>query len=182
MNFIDIFVLVPALWFTYKGFRKGLIFELSSIVALFLGTWVAINFSNKVGEWLNIGGNYAEIISFAITFALIIAAVYIISKAAEKIVEITISDMANKVFGAIFGALKILLIASIFFKFLNSYDPHGLIIKNSTKEESISYRFVEPIAEKTLPAFRSAMDRLGRQNLYQENETETEIETNEADI
>jgi len=52
MNFIDIFVAALLLWFGYKGFKKGLVFELVSIVALSLGIYGGLKFSDRTAESL----------------------------------------------------------------------------------------------------------------------------------
>ena len=46
MNYIDIFLLVPLLWGAFKGFKKGLIIEVVSLIALGLGIWGGVHFSD----------------------------------------------------------------------------------------------------------------------------------------
>lgn len=177
MNFLDILIIIPAIWFAYKGFSKGLVFELASIIALILGTWVAINFSNMLGEFINIDGPYVDIIFFIITFAAVLFAVYLIAKAIEKAVNLTISETANKLLGAIFGAFKIAFILSVIFKFILSFDHHELFIKAEVKENSKLLPIVQPIAPAVLPAFRNAIDSLN----VKPQEDNVEIESDEIE-
>ena len=44
MGMIDVFLVVPLLWGAYKGFKKGLIVEVFSLVALVLGIIAAVYF------------------------------------------------------------------------------------------------------------------------------------------
>ena len=178
MSFLDILIIIPAVWFAYKGFSKGLVFEVASIIALILGTWVAINFSNMLGEFINIDGPYVDIIFFIITFAAVLFVVYIIAKAIEKAVSITIYETANKLLGAIFGAFKIAFIMSVIFKFILSFDHHELFIKAEVKENSKLLPIIQPIAPTVLPAFRNAIDSI--QSISKEK-SEEEIEASETE-
>ena len=45
MNYLDIIIAVPLLYGLIKGFSNGLVKEVTSLLALFIGVYVAINFS-----------------------------------------------------------------------------------------------------------------------------------------
>ena len=53
MNFIDIILIIPIIWFIYKGFKKGFIIEIASLIALFLGIYVAIHFSGNITSFID---------------------------------------------------------------------------------------------------------------------------------
>jgi len=110
MNFIDIIILIPILWGAYKGFTKGFISELSTLVALFLGIWGAIHFASFIANFLidsfNMSNKYVPIISFAITFILIVIAVHFIAKLLTKLIKAVSLNLINKLAGAAFGILK----------------------------------------------------------------------------
>ena len=155
MNFIDILIIVPTIWYAFKGFRKGLIFELAGIVALIAGTWIAINFSNKTADIIGLTGKYVDIIAFIITFAIVIFLVYIFAKFIEKIVTFVIPEFLNNIGGAVVGGFKIVLIISILLYFINSLDKFELFIKKDKKESSLFYKPVISIAPLIFPDFRT---------------------------
>lgn len=176
MNFLDLLIIIPVIWFAYKGFSKGLVFGIASLIALVLGTWVAVNFSNMLGNFINLDGPYVDIVFFILTFVGVLFAVYIVAKAIEKIVTITISETANKLLGALFGAFKIAFILSVIFKFILSFDHHELFLKAKVKENSKLLPIIQPIAPAVLPAFRNAIDNI-HSKTNDNSETEaTEIE------
>ena len=76
MNIIDIIILVPFAWFAYTGFKKGLVIGVASLAALILGIYAALYFSGIVAGFmtdnLNIKTDYLPIISFIITFPVVI--------------------------------------------------------------------------------------------------------------
>ena len=70
MNFLDI-VIIGAIGFgAWKGFSKGLVIEVFSFVAFFLGLWAGIHFSDGVAaflkESLTIKSEYLPAISFTV--------------------------------------------------------------------------------------------------------------------
>ena len=52
MHYIDIVILIPLLWGAYRGFMKGFIVSISTFLALILGVYGAINFSDFVSKFL----------------------------------------------------------------------------------------------------------------------------------
>jgi len=46
MSNIDIILIVPVVWGLYQGFKKGLVIQVTSFIALGLGIYGAINFSS----------------------------------------------------------------------------------------------------------------------------------------
>ena len=52
MGVLDIIFIIPIIWLTYKGFSKGLIIELTTLAALFLGIYVSLHFSTYTANFL----------------------------------------------------------------------------------------------------------------------------------
>jgi membrane protein required for colicin V production len=80
MNFIDIIICIPLIYAAYKGFKHGLIIEVFTLLALFVGLYVGIHFSDFVAnflketlEWESV---YLPIISFTLVFLAVGAMVY----------------------------------------------------------------------------------------------------------
>ena len=75
MNILDLIILIPLAWSAYKGFSKGLIISVASLLALLLGIYGSIRFSDITSGYLidhfEFSSQYLPIISFAITFILI---------------------------------------------------------------------------------------------------------------
>ena len=47
MNFLDILILIPILYGAYKGFKHGFVIELFTLLAILVGIYVGIHFSEK---------------------------------------------------------------------------------------------------------------------------------------
>jgi membrane protein required for colicin V production len=155
INVLDIVFLVPLLWFAYRGFQKGFIIELSSLVALILGIYMAINFSYFAAGLLTdnfeIGDNYLNIIAFIITFVAVIFGVFVVGKILEKIINIILLGFINKLAGGVFGIIKAAFLISVVLWIVNSLDPGQNIIKEKSKQESYLYEHVESFAPTIIP-------------------------------
>ncbi|RLD76108.1 MAG: CvpA family protein [Bacteroidetes bacterium] len=153
MNWLDIALVIPLLWFTYKGFRNGLIIELASLAALILGIYVALHFSFYAEEYLRenfeIADKYLYIISFAITFLIVAVLVYLVGKIIHKLVSIVALGFLNRLAGGVFGFLKAALVLSVILYFLNGFDPG--MLKAEVKEKSYLYSPIESIVPMIIP-------------------------------
>ncbi len=160
MNFIDIIICVPLVWGLYKGFTKGLIIEAATVVAFGLGVWGGIHFSdyfaNKLSIWFDWQSPYLPVISFALTFLIIIAFVFLVAKMIQKMVEGVALSAVNKIGGAIAGALKFAMILSVVIFVMDAIEESYPMISFKTKEESLLYRPIGKIAPTLIPALNKS--------------------------
>jgi membrane protein required for colicin V production len=149
MNVLDIVILCFLGLLLVLGIRKGLIISLASLVALILGIWIAVHFSNYLEgfltEHVHPSRTWLPILSFSITFLAVVILVMLLGKGLEKLVDVVGMGFFNHLFGGIFGLLKGIFLASIIFFIIQSVDHKGKIIPAKTKEESILYRPVAMI-------------------------------------
>lgn len=155
MNWLDIALIIPLLWFMYKGFRNGLIIELASLAALILGIFVALHFSFYVEGYLRdnfeIADNYLHIISFAITFLIVALLVILVGKIVHKLISIVALGFLNRLAGGIFGLLKAALVLSLILYFLHEFNLGSGVIKDDVKENSYLYEPIESIVPMIMP-------------------------------
>ena len=160
MNTLDIIFCIPLAWAAYAGFKKGLIIEITSLLALGLGIYGATRFSDFVGEFLvselDLQTNYISIISFIVTFLGIVVMVYIIGKTVERIVDMVALKMINKVLGLVFGVLKVGLILSVLIMIVQSFDKNQNLVTASLKEESMLYTPLSTLAVVAVPAIEDS--------------------------
>ena len=80
MNYLDILLVLPLIIGAWRGFKKGLIIELFTLLALLVGIYAGIHFSDFVAGILknNLGmtSEYVPVIAFTITFLGVGAGVY----------------------------------------------------------------------------------------------------------
>tara|TARA_B100001059_G_scaffold172377_1_gene172548 strand:- start:951 stop:1538 length:588 start_codon:yes stop_codon:yes gene_type:complete len=149
LNYLDIFIVcLTALGF-YRGFSKGLIIELTSILALILGAYGSLKFSGLTFDFISttfpnqlesIEQSYIKIFSFAFTFVIIIVSISVAGKALTKIAKILFLGFLNKLFGGLFGAIKYVLIVSFCFVFFENINSEFSFIDNKNIESTFLYR------------------------------------------
>ncbi len=155
MNYIDIILALLLFFSAISGFRKGLVTELASLAALILGIWGAIQFSGITTEFLienfNADSEYLNIISFIITFVVIVILVHIVGSAVNKFIETAMLGFVNKLAGMAFGVVRSLLILSIILLIFNRIDEDVEILSKETKEASRMYEPVRNFAPSLFP-------------------------------
>ena len=151
MNYIDVIILTIVAYFAFLGFRRGIIKEISSLLALFLGAYAAIFFSQQINYLLNdlklVEKNLVPAISFALFFILTYFIVRILGSIIDKLFKIMALGFFTRIFGAVFGVLKSLIILSFFWFIIGSYCS----IDEKMKSESVLLEHVE----KTLKSIHS---------------------------
>ena len=148
MNIIDI-ILAIALGFGFiKGFFKGLIIEVASLGALFLGLLGAVKFSDFFADLLNEFFNWSRLAvqttSYLIIFIIIVYGLSVLAKSLTKIISKASLGLLNKFLGAFFGAFKWAIFMSVALFFLEKLNTWVTIINTEMIESSILY---EPITE-----------------------------------
>ena len=116
MSVIDIVLGALIVYGIIKGFFKGLFVEVASLLALMLGVYGAVHFSNYASEFLSSYVDWSEhtmsVSSFVITFVIIVFAISLAGKALTKLADFAALGVINKFLGALFGGLKVALILS----------------------------------------------------------------------
>lgn len=154
MKIIDIIILIPLLWGAIKGFSKGLIIEVASLVALAVGIFVAIHFSYFITSLFGLKSTVAPMVGFIITFVLVAVAIFFLAKILEKSVDLLALGVANKFAGAFVSMLKFAFIISVLIVVVERIDRGGFLISHETRESSLLYKPVGILAPAVFPKLR----------------------------
>ena len=155
MNFIDIVLGILLLLAAIRGFNKGLVAEVASLAALILGIWGAIRFSHLTGDQLenlfNLQSKYMGLISFFVTFVLIVIAVHIIGNVVDKLITTLSLGFINRLAGVLFGVLKTALILSVVLIVFDEVDEYVSILPPEKKAESQIYEPLKNLVPTVFP-------------------------------
>lgn len=147
---LDIIIAVILLLAVIKGYRQGLIVALFSVVAFIVGLAAAIKLSvvvaGYIGNAVKISDKWLPIISFAVVFLIVVLLVRLGAKFIQKSVELAMLGWLNKIGGILLYAGLYILIFSI----LIFYADQLGFIKPETKNESITYAYVQPWGPKLM--------------------------------
>jgi membrane protein required for colicin V production len=160
VNFIDILIIVPLIYAGYKGFKHGLIIEVFTLLALFVGLYVGINFSDfiaaKLKDAFSWESPYAPTICFTLIFLAVGAMVYFAGVTIQKMVKVVNLSPVDKFFGIFFAVLKMTYFISIFLVLLDAYDEKGDFFPEEKKEGSLLYAPVKGLSTSTVPGLANS--------------------------
>ena len=162
MNFLDAIIIAPLIYGAYKGFQKGLIYEVAMILGLIIGVYCGFKFSGLAFELLQKifpdEGHLLHYISFFVVITVIVLIFIFYARLMEAVLKITSLNVFNKVAGAIFGLLKFALAISVIFWLLKPVENSLSIIPEKSRKESLLYGYVLKIASSLAPAVKDVKD------------------------
>jgi membrane protein required for colicin V production len=135
MNLFDIIVIVILGYCLIRGIFRGLVKELSSIIGVFGGFYAAYTYypvlAKPLSKWIaNVG--YLNILSFLIIFCGVFIVISILGIIINYLLKIVFLGWLDRVSGAMFGAMKGILIVSVLLIALTAFLPKGTpVIKDS---------------------------------------------------
>jgi len=151
MGYLDIFLLLFLGWGSYSGFSKGLVKELSSILGILFGIFLAKNYysflDKKLYKLFETEADFISLISAIIIFLLTIMIFKIVANFITKFLKLIALGLLNKIIGALFGVLKSTLILSLIIFIFSKINNVTNIIDRAKLQESIVYTEIERINE-----------------------------------
>jgi len=155
MNILDIILAIPLLWALYRGFRKGLIYMIASLTALVLGILGAVRFHENIGSildsWFTIQPEHLNLISFAVTFILIVLLIHVAAFLVEKLIKAIALNLLNRAAGMVFGVLVTAFVVSIILMPLDAANQRKEFISKDTMEGSLLYKPLKGFAPMVFP-------------------------------
>ncbi|MCX6300777.1 MAG: CvpA family protein [Bacteroidia bacterium] len=192
MNWIDLIIIIILGVALVRGFTDGFVKEVASLAALILGIWGAIRFSvftaGKLYEWFDMTGQYVGIVSFLVTFGVIVVLINFIGILVDKIVDTISLGFLNRLLGIVFGFFKSVLILSVFFVILNAIDVRRPFLPKEKIEESMFYNPIADVAPALFPIigegdFLKSFERFRKTpDVVPETEPETEPKPEEVPV
>ncbi len=155
MNYLDIILGILLILSAFNGFSKGFVEELAGLVALILGIWVAIHFSDVVARYLtdhfHFTFEHLHIAAFIITFVIVVVLVYLVGALVNKVVKAASLGFLNRLAGFGFGIIKGALILSVVLVVFNRIDKDVHIISEQTKADSKLFEPIKNFAPGVFP-------------------------------
>ena len=151
MNTLDIIIIIPLVFGAFKGFRKGMLMELVSMLALLLAVICSFYFMEKgvslLIPYLGTDNSLLPVFSFAIIFIVVLMGVFYLGKALKKVLDVTLLGSVDDVAGGVLGLLKWGLVFSIF---LWLFDKGGILLPESYTQNSIIFPYIVAYAPRLL--------------------------------
>lgn len=157
MNYLDITLLCIVGLLVFNGVRKGFIISLATLVALVLGIWASIHFSGFVSNLLiknfHPSGTWLPVLSFSLTFLIVVVLVILLAKGLEKLVSLAGMGLMNHLAGGLFGLLKGIVLASVLIFIVTRFDARQKLITAEAKNKSMFYGYVQKVFPEMVRIF-----------------------------
>ncbi|MBP6430561.1 MAG: CvpA family protein [Ferruginibacter sp.] len=148
--FIDIVFAVILIMACIKGFQKGLIVALFSILAFIVGLAAALKLSTAVAGWLSnsvtVSAKWLPFISFALVFLAVVLLVRWGAKLIEKTFQMALLGWVNKLGGIVFFLALYTIVFSIFLFYAEKIQ----LIQPDVIQASSTYSFIKPWGPKVI--------------------------------
>ncbi len=110
MNFIDILIWVVLLVCAVKGFMKGLVKEVCSLLGLVVGGWTAVIWCRPVAEVLQphipFYHTVTLLISFGFVFLALVLVFFLLGYLLTALLKIVFMSSLNRIGGVLLGVLQ----------------------------------------------------------------------------
>jgi len=150
---IDFIFAILIIFACIKGYSKGLIMALFSMIAFIIGLAAALKLSTMVAGWMqnstNISTKWLPFIAFALVFFAVVLLVNWGGKLVQKTFETILLGWVNRIGGVILYAALYTIIFSIFL----FYAEKVSLIKADVIESSVTYSFIQPWGPKVMNGF-----------------------------
>ena len=154
MNYLDLIITGPLLYGLIKGFSNGLIKEVTALVALVVGVYVTINFSEylepKVVDTLGGYEEFVSIIAFAVLFIVSVLCIKTLGFVIDKFTKALALGIISRFLGGVFGLLKVVVIFSFLLFIITDYK----LVDEKTKKGSVLFEPLSDVAKIVTPQLK----------------------------
>lgn len=151
MNKIDIILLIILGFGLVRGFMRGLIIEMASLLAIVVGIYGAIHFSfftaSLLDKILPAEKQTLEVVAFGITLIVLVLGVMLLAKILTKMIKAAELSFLNRLGGALFGLLKSIVIVGSIFVFLERTFQTDKWLSTSALSDSLLYNPVKSVSQ-----------------------------------
>ncbi len=158
MNVLDIILAVPMVWLMVRGWRKGLIREVATLVGVLAGIWAAVHLSKWVSQLIGLHGENSVIIAFFITFVGALVLAYLLGRGVERLMKAAKISIFNHIAGAALGLVKALCILAVLLGNIVTLDRHEKIVTPKMKESSVLYKPVSTTGSRLTASLRQYIE------------------------
>ncbi len=162
MSWLDILILLPLLIGLVRGLMKGLIVEVSSIVAILLGFFGAKYWSATFASWLMQQFDWSEtaciVVAYALLFAGIALGLNIVARLLSKLFQKIQLGWLNRLLGGIFGTAKWGIVIVALVLCVHNLDKQFQFIQPELREKSVVYTTITPYAEQAWEEIKAQVE------------------------
>ncbi len=165
MNWVDLVIVAIIAWSAFRAFRTGLVRELTSLIAVVAGIFLAGALSGKLSENLDFlisDPPTRNLVAFIAIFTGTLIAGQVLSSFLSDVAGMLLLGPLDHIAGAIFGLLQGILIVQMLLIGLAVF-PAAASVSSAVDDSKLADVFLDtlPSVDRLLPErFRDPMDQL----------------------
>lgn len=152
---IDLIFLAIFIYAAYRGYKKGFLLQAATLAILILGIFVAVKFSGNISalimEKTGANGQYLPVLSFALTFILIVIGVHFLTRLIEKLLDRISLTFLNRIVGILFNLIKYAFMISAVLVIINTINRKAEIFRKEKLRHSRLYQPLSRLAPALFP-------------------------------
>lgn len=154
MNIIDILVGLILVLCVWSGWRSGILVQLSGIVGIVAGAWVAYRFSHAIGRWLDLEEMPSEAL-FVIVLVGVLVCVILLCHLITRLLKAGGLAGPLRLLGALFAVAKGMLLLGLALVALEAampwFSPKNRASLGKTLKEARSYTLLKQVGTFVFP-------------------------------
>ena len=150
---IDLIFAVILILAIIKGYQKGLILAIFSVIAFIIGLAAALKLSTAVAAYLkdsiSVSAKWMPFLAFALVFFAVVILVRLGGRLIEKAFQVVMLGWLNRIGGIILYAALYTIILSIFIFYAEKLQ----LLRPATIGSSQTYNFIQPWGPNVMDGF-----------------------------
>ncbi len=163
MNVFDIIVYIALAWAVFNGWRRGLLLQLLSLVAVFAGLYLALSKGPEVGAMLGAEGLAAKVLGFAVIFLAALLIITVLGHLVKRVFRFAGLGVFDTLLGILFSVVKVGLVVSVIFACFQTLNKDYKLASEQTVQESKWFEPVAGLVGRVTPYFEQVADQVLKQ-------------------
>ncbi len=152
---LDFVILIPILFGLVRGLIRGAVIEIASFLAILIALWVSKIYASPLAvhfqNWFDLQEKSATIIAFITVFFVSLILVQLLARLLDKFLSAVSLGWLNKLCGALFGAMKFILIMSVVLNAFAFINDKITLVEKETTDNSLLYNPIKSIVISAIP-------------------------------
>lgn len=154
---LDIILAVILILAIIKGYQRGLIVGVFSLIAVIIGLAAAIKLSTVVaayiGKAIKVSDAWLPVISFAVVFIIVVLLIRLGANMLQKTVEIALLGWVNRLGGILLYVAIYLIVYSVILFYIEQVK----LVQPATIKNSVTYTFIQPWGPRVINGFATVI-------------------------
>lgn len=160
MTSFDIICGILLLYGVWRGWSDGIIVQLSGIIGLLLGGYLAWHYSEPVGRWIGAEDMLGQVAGFLIIFIVIVVLLAILGRMFRGMFRFAGLGIFDHLGGLLLGGIKVALLLYVL---INTYESANQVrhwTSNKGIEQSFLYKPIKEVGELAFPYLQELRDQV----------------------